>query len=67
MTVICVGMGETTSTAIVEWRYWNDGTRKWRAGMRNGQFVRDYTLTGLGWDGVENTDWKNEYAEGPTY
>jgi len=63
MTVICVGMGESTSTATVQYRYWSYGGADWREGIRNDNFVRDKTLTGLGWDGAENTDWKNVYID----
>ena len=68
MTVICVGMGETTSTAEVQYRFWNFGGAKWREGIREDNFVRDKTLTGLGWDGVQGPgdgtgDWDNVYEE----
>ena len=63
MTVICVGMGELTSTATVQYRYWRFGDAKWREGIRGDNFVRDKTLTGLGWDGAEDTDWENVYEE----
>jgi hypothetical protein len=39
----------------------NTGT-KLRWGVRDGYDVEDITLTPLGFDGVENTDWENVSA-----
>jgi hypothetical protein len=39
----------------------NTGT-KLRWGVRDGYDVEDWTLTPLGFDGVENTDWENVSA-----
>jgi hypothetical protein len=39
----------------------NTGT-KLRWGVRDGYDVEDWTLTPLGFDGAENTDWENVSA-----
>ena len=43
----------------VQYLYYSDSIASWRKGVRGGRFVWDKTLTALGFDGVENTDWEN--------
>ena len=64
MTTITIGMGTGSSnTTGSQYRYWSFGDADWREGIRDDNFVRDKTLTGLGWDGAEDTDWENVYEE----
>jgi len=66
MGTITVGLGSGGATSVgTQYREWTDGTCDWRAGVRNCQFVIDRTLTATGFDGIENTDWKNEFKAGP--
>jgi len=46
-----------------QYKYWYYDGYSWREGIRGGKFVRDKTLTVLGWDGVEDTDWENILEE----
>ena len=66
MGLVVVGLGNAgVNLSEPQYRYWSAGGCDWRVGVRNCQFVHDRTLTALGFDGVENTDWKNEYKAGP--
>ena len=58
------GLGDSSSTLEgAQYKYWNYGGYSWREGIRGGKFVRDKTLTVLGWDGIEDTDWENILEE----
>lgn len=66
MGTITVGLGNLgTTSSGTQYRYWSYGGCYWRQGIRNCQFVMDRTLTATGFDGAENTDWKNEFKAGP--
>ena len=41
------------------YEYLSDGAGTYREGVRNGQWVIDKLLTGIGFAGVQNTDWTN--------
>lgn len=40
-----------------QYQFFTDGTAITRTGMRNSAWVRDVTLTFLGFAGVQNVDW----------
>lgn len=42
--------------------YYTDGSTIWRKGVRNSEYVIDKTLTGTGFNGIENTDWENVWS-----
>lgn len=66
MGTITVGLGGGGSgTTGTRFRYWSYDGCYWRAGVRNCQYVIDRTLTATGFNGIENTDWKNESKLGP--
>jgi len=46
-----------------QYRILSDGTTKVRIGIRDCNWVRDITLTPLGFDGAENIDWENQESE----
>lgn len=46
-----------------QYTVWTDGVVTFRQGARNPYFVLDQTITGLGFAGVENTDWANIRSE----
>jgi len=41
-----------------QYQYYTDGTAIIRTGMRNSAWVRDITLTFLGFAGAQNVDWQ---------
>ena len=64
MGTITVGMGSGSSnTTGSQYRYWSYGGASWREGVRDGNFMRDKTLTATGWSGTEDTDWRNVNEE----
>jgi hypothetical protein len=46
-------------TGDANYRYFVDSGTRWRTGVRENSFVTDKTLTDLGFDGIEGTDWRN--------
>ncbi len=42
---------------------YTDGTETYREGSRNNTFVLDKEITGLGFSGVEDTDWENLWSK----
>ena len=49
-----------TDPSIVQYYQFTDGSGvSGRIGMRGGKIMVDITLTELGFDGAENTDWEN--------
>ena len=65
MGTITIALGnESGSSSSPVYRYWKENGQEWREGIRDSNFVRDKTLTDLGWDGVEGPgdgtgDWEN--------
>jgi len=64
---ISEGITVNVSVAAVSYRsqyfYYNDGTNEVRRGVRNGYDVYDVALTDTGFDGIEDTDWKNRESD----
>ena len=46
-----------------QYRYYTTTSSSFRTGIRNDKFMTDKTLTDIGFDGVENTDWENIVEE----
>lgn len=42
-----------------QWKFFTDGIISFRTGIRDSALVTDKTITSLGFNGVENTDWIN--------
>jgi hypothetical protein len=60
LTVAYINLEVSESAALVQYLpYFEDGTAQGRIGMRNGQYVRDKTLTPTGFSGTEGVDWYN--------
>jgi len=62
-----ISSGPSMSIAIggansfrAQYFYYTDGTNEVRRGVRDGYDVFDIALTDLGFNGIENTDWKNK-------
>lgn len=64
MITISEGITVNVSVGAVSYRsqyfYYDDGTDEVRRGVRDGHDVYDVALTATGFDGIENTDWKNK-------
>ncbi len=56
---VSIGVGRSSSN-ISQYFIYTDGTDTVRRGVRDGADVFDIVLTSTGFDGVENTDWKNK-------
>lgn len=50
--------GASSPVANIQYTYYDDGVIYFREGTRGGYHVIDQAITPLGFDGVENTDWK---------
>ena len=48
-----------TSIADTTYLYLDDGIIYIRKGIRSGYLVTDITITAIGFDGTEGTDWSN--------
>ena len=64
MITISEGITVNVSVGAVSYRsqyfYYDDGTNEVRRGVRDGHDIYDVALTETGFDGIENTDWKNK-------
>ena len=49
--------GETSETTG-QYVYYEDGIAQWRKGSRDGYFMLDHAMTGIGFAGMEDTDWE---------
>ena len=64
MITISEGITVNVSVGAVSYRsqyfYYDDGTNEVRRGVRDGHDIYDVALTETGFNGIENTDWKNK-------
>lgn len=51
-----------TDDSVVQYIYYDDGVEYWRKGVRDGIYVIDHVLGGLGFYGPENQDWENVWS-----
>ena len=56
---VSIGVGRSSSY-INQYFIFTDGTNTVRRGVRDGHDVYDVELTSAGFDGIEDTDWKNK-------
>lgn len=45
-------------TKNMQYNYYSNGNVFYREGIRSGSYVIDVVTSGVGWGGLENTDWK---------
>jgi hypothetical protein len=53
---VFIGVVLTGRPEPVVYAEYTDGTETWRIGVRDGEMVWDYTITALGFNGVESAD-----------
>ena len=56
---VSIGVGSVASYRS-QYFIFTDGTNTVRRGVRDGHDVYDVALTATGFDGIEDTDWKNK-------
>jgi len=62
LNYIGLQVGVLTDEGIVQYLEYTDGVEYWRKGVRDGKFVLDHVLGGLGFYGPENIDWENVWS-----